>query len=125
MTKEMSELQLAAIKKAELWIKNAGCDYCIRLPDGELLGNLTPEIDDPKVRIRKYKWDHLNLAAVLAEVVAGELKEIHLPDQSFDDKVAALESLRSTICAHCSKSWGNGSYSSSIKKGYVELYRAE
>ena len=115
----MKELQQKELLKIIKFIDAIGCKYKIITDDGQEFGELDVaekkelkrHLKRPYGELAKYYKNKLNF-----DIAVGEVQEVDCGD-------ILPNELRSAICSHLGKEWGNGTYATCIKDGKVEILR--
>lgn len=120
-TVELTPLQLEQLSRIETVLTNMGCSYAIRLPDGEMLGDLDALVGKhakrgpmqfPRGTVRNY------FRPMVDPLLEGQ--SVLVPFDKFNP-----ESLQSNIASYCTEVWGSKTYITTLRKelNAVEVLR--
>ena len=121
MTVELHALQLAQINIIEIVLKNMGCSYKIKLPNGNVIQSEPIKPATPK-RVRMYPYNEVRnyYRPFVADVQPGQITYVPL------DKYPPSY-LQKHLCSHLCSIWGSGTYTTHIDadNNRIEVLRTD
>lgn len=122
----LRDIERKAIMDAIAVLDRTGCQYKVIRADGSTYGNIVEAEPAKRRTIDKRQEEgrrHGELKDYITQFITTDTPVGQVVLVPLDKYI--LKTLRSSVCAHCSQMWGNGTYMTSSSEKGIEVMRTK